>query len=143
MERTKQEVTLVENEQWVQAEVPVDFQRIIDNIVSASISGLSCFRDDPSEPLPSPSLNSYSSRIPSQSGNSSRHIFVEERKFFVVGCSLLLIKLLGDYLKCMVNIPALSTETMNRIIDLLNVSLQAYTHIYIYVYKNIDSIIIN
>ncbi|CAJ0899655.1 4548_t:CDS:10 [Entrophospora sp. SA101] len=120
MEKTKQENTLVENEQWVQAEVPIDFQRIVDNIVSASVSGLSCFRDDPSEPLSSPSLHSYSSRAPSQNDSSNRHIFVEERKFFVVGCSLLLIKMLGDYLKCIVNIPALTTETMNRIIDLLN-----------------------
>jgi hypothetical protein len=38
----------------------------------------------------------------------------------VVGCSLTLVKLLGDYLRCIANIPTLTTETMNRIVDILN-----------------------
>ncbi|RIA79873.1 Vps54-like protein [Glomus cerebriforme] len=147
MERTRQAATLVENEQWVQEQVPIDFQRIIDKIVSAAISGLSDFKDDPADSTSSPispvfpmSRFSTSSRngdsentikntsngttktppVSQLNSGSSKYIFVEERRFFVVGCSLTLIKLLGDYLRCMANIPTLTTEAMNRIVDILN-----------------------
>lgn len=141
MEKTKQEATLVENEQWIQAGVPIDFQRIVDRIITASTNGLSIFKDSPFDHLSPPASPVYppsdtqfghnndianstdeKDRIqnnpPVQSSN--RQIFVEERKFFLVGCSLLLLKMIDDYLKCMVNIPVLATETMNRIVELLN-----------------------
>ncbi|RIB02898.1 Vps54-like protein [Gigaspora rosea] len=141
MEKTKQEATLVENEQWIQAGVPIDFQRIVDRIIAASTNGLSIFKDSPFNHLSPPASPVFPSsdsqfghnndiangtdekdRIqnnpPVQSSN--RQIFVEERKFFLVGCSLLLLKMIDDYLKCMVNIPVLTTETMNRIVELLN-----------------------
>ncbi|CAG8621600.1 13009_t:CDS:10, partial [Racocetra persica] len=141
MERTKQEATLVENEQWIQAGVPIDFQRIVDKIIDASTKGLSNFKDSPLDHLSPPASPVYpppdaqinysndvvngtneKDRIQNNSPvqSSNRHIFVEERKFFLVGCSLLLLKMIGDYLKCMVNIPVLTTETMNRIVEILN-----------------------
>src|SRR5215213_7300981 len=148
MERTRQAATLVENEQWVQGQVPIDYQRIVDKIVSAAISGLSSdFKDDPSDSTSSPispvfpmTRFSTSSRnddgenntnntsngttktppVSQLNNDSSKYIFVEERRFFVVGCSLTLIKLLGDYLRCIANVPTLTTETMNRIVDILN-----------------------
>ncbi|PKY28264.1 Vps54-domain-containing protein [Rhizophagus irregularis] len=143
MERTRQAATLVENEQWVQEQVPIDYQRIIDKIVNAATSGLSEFKDDPSDSTSSPispvfpmtglrngdsenntNNTSNGTKTPpvSQINNgSSKYIFVEERRFFVVGCSLTLIKLIGDYLRCIANVPPLTTETMNRIVDILNV----------------------
>src|SRR5581483_1971219 len=114
MERSKQAATLVENEQWVQGQVPIDYQRIVDRIVSAAVSGLSDFKDDPSDSAPSPvspvfpmSRFSTSSRdgdgensanktsngttktppVSQLNNDSSKYIFVEERRFFVVGCS--------------------------------------------------------
>jgi vacuolar protein sorting-associated protein 54 len=147
MERTRQAATLVENEQWVQEQVPIDYQRIVDRIVSAAISGLSDFKDDPSDSTSSPispvfplTRFSTSSRngdgensanktsngttktppVSQLNNDSNRYIFVEERRFFVVGCSLSLIKILGDYLRCMSNVPTLTTDTMNRIVDILN-----------------------
>lgn len=146
MERTKQEITLVENEQWVQAEVPIDFQRIVEKIIVAASNGLNGFKDDLSDPLSSPlsptlprisfqiddrsrttngnnteKRSTHNSDNNNNSSSSSRYIFVEQRQYFVVGCSLLLIKMIGDYLRCMANIPALTNETMNRIMEILNV----------------------
>src|SRR6266496_2733772 len=123
MERTRQAATLVENEQWVQEQVPIDFQRIVDKIVNAAVSGLSDFKDDPSDSISSPispvfpmarvstssrndggengtnnssTLNGATTTSVNQlNSGSSRYIFVEEKRFFVVGCSLTLIKLLG------------------------------------------------
>ncbi|CAI2170355.1 9227_t:CDS:10 [Funneliformis geosporum] len=150
-QKTRQAAALVENEQWVQELVPIDYQRIVDKIVNAAVSGLSDFRDDPLESVSPPispvfpmtslstssrndgdehgTINNSTSTNgttnittpvnPSNNG-SSRYIFVEERRFFVVGCSITLIKLLGDYLRCMVNIPTLTNETMNRVVDILN-----------------------
>src|SRR5436190_20106660 len=114
MERTRQAATLVENEQWVQEQVPIDYQRIVDKIVSAAISGLSSdFKDDPSNSTSSPispvfpmtrfstssrdgenntnDISNGTTKTPpvSQLNNdSSKYIFVEERRFFVVGCGL-------------------------------------------------------
>src|SRR5688572_9820164 len=105
MERTRQAATLVENEQWVQEQVPIDYQRIIDKIVNAATSGLSEFKDDPSDSTSSPTSpvfpmtglrngdsenntnnTSNGTKTPpvSQINNgSSKYIFVEERRFFV------------------------------------------------------------
>ncbi|CAG8644012.1 7580_t:CDS:10 [Funneliformis caledonium] len=150
MEKTRQAAALVENEQWVQELVPIDYQRIVDKIINAAVSGLSDFRDDPLESVSPPispvfpmtrlststhndgddhgTINSSTSNgttnttthVNPLNNGSSRYIFVEERRFFVVGCSITLIKLLGDYLRCMVNIPTLTNETMNRVVDILN-----------------------
>ncbi|CAG8619693.1 10364_t:CDS:10 [Acaulospora morrowiae] len=142
MEKTKQGVTLVENEQWIQAEVPIDFQRIVDRIITAATKGLVDFKDDPTDPLSSPispvfppprtslqiegSTNTFNDTGKKElstgklNNTSSRFILVEDRRFFVVGCSLMLLKMLGDYLRCMANIPTLTTETMNKIIEILN-----------------------
>ncbi|CAG8558783.1 4928_t:CDS:10, partial [Racocetra fulgida] len=59
MERTKQEATLVENEQWIQAGVPIDFQRIVDKIIDASTKGLSNFKDSPLDHLSPPASPVY------------------------------------------------------------------------------------
>ncbi|CAG8762700.1 1600_t:CDS:2, partial [Dentiscutata heterogama] len=105
MEKTKQEATLVENEQWIQAGVPIDFQRIVDRIIAASTEGLSIFKDSlfdhltpPASPVypPSDTQSGHNNDVangtdekdriqnnqPVQSSN--RHIFVEDRKFFLV-----------------------------------------------------------
>ena len=124
--------SVIDNEQWVQTEVPVDFQHIVNKVVAASTAGMSEFKDnllaDPSMTNPlSPSYEAPSTPA-SDGGNaptsttSNRNIFIEERRFFVVACGLMIVKTLGEYLRCMVNIPVVTTDAMNRIIEILNVS---------------------
>ncbi|KAI0647540.1 Vps54-domain-containing protein [Trametes meyenii] len=76
----------------------------------------------PSSPLPSPSL------APGSPGRAARrrsataptkHLRVEERPFFAVSATLDVLVLLVEYLKVIVNLPLLTTDTMSRVIELL------------------------
>ncbi|CAG8531718.1 10008_t:CDS:10 [Diversispora eburnea] len=139
------QITLVENEQWVQAEVPIDFQKIVNKIIVAATNGLNDFKDDLSDPLSSPlsptfpftrtsfqiedksrtsngnteqrsSNNSNNNNSTGKLNNtSSRYIFVEHRQFFVVGCSLLLIKMIGDYLRLILGAGAMRSAGLKNI----------------------------
>jgi vacuolar protein sorting-associated protein 54 len=134
MEKVRQLVTVIENEQWVAAEVPIDFQNIVNLIIRAASDGLDGFRDkfsgDPHEQSPlSPTYPAPHNVIRDGAGSNSatadaskKTLSIENHKFFVVGGTLVLLKTLGDYLRCMVNIPNLTQEVMNKIVELLNVS---------------------
>jgi len=138
MEKVRQLVTVIENEQWTPAEVPIDFQNIVNLIIRASTEGLDEFRDnfsgDPYEQSPlSPTYPAPRNVIRDGTGPndvateanyaSKKSLSVENNKFFVVGSTLVLLKTLGDCLRCMVNIPNLTQEVMNKIVEILNVSL--------------------
>ncbi|CAG8563498.1 7142_t:CDS:2, partial [Scutellospora calospora] len=123
----------VESEQWTQAEVPIDFQQAVNRIVAAAVNGLSDFRCNPldykndNEQTEQTDQNKSDVKL-----NNNKYIFVEERRFFMVGCSLVLLKIIDDYLGYMANIPPLSTETINKIIEILNVGVKLYfTEIYL------------
>ncbi|CAG8525797.1 486_t:CDS:10 [Paraglomus occultum] len=135
MEKVRQLVTVIENEQWIPAEVPIDFQNIVNLIIRASSEGLDEFRDnfsgDPYEQSPlSPTYPAPRNVIrdgtgpndaaPEANYASKKSLSVENNKFFVVGSTLVLLKTLGDSLRCMVNIPNLTQEVMNKIVEILN-----------------------
>ncbi|KZT71406.1 Vps54-domain-containing protein [Daedalea quercina L-15889] len=77
----------------------------------------------PSSPLPSPNFPSVR---PSASRTSSRrssgpgkHLHIEDRAYFAVGATLEVLVILADYLKIIVNLEMLTTETMSRVVELL------------------------
>ncbi|KAG0345748.1 hypothetical protein BG004_003179 [Podila humilis] len=49
----------------------------------------------------------------------TRVLSIQDEVFFVVGCSLVLLDILAEYLDILNNIPALTTDVMQRIIELL------------------------
>ncbi|KAK9765317.1 hypothetical protein K7432_006451 [Basidiobolus ranarum] len=150
MEKTKQLALLIESEQWIQAEVPVDFQQIVDDIITASHESRS-FKsglnkgDQTDQQLERKSLDSARPiiEIPSQTNqdtkrsqsidldrvstptlsssatSSHRQLVVDGEEYFVVGCALMLLKMLEDYLQCLSNIPVLTTDVFHRILELL------------------------
>ena len=76
----------------------------------------------PSSPLPSPNL------VPGSPGRTARRrsanaptkpLRVEDRAYFAVGATLDVLVLLLEYLKVIVNLPLLTTDTMSRVIELL------------------------
>ncbi|CAG8473470.1 8718_t:CDS:10 [Cetraspora pellucida] len=121
-EKIKQEAASVENEQWAQAEVPIHFQQTVNQIVAAAVKGLSDFRYNPldckneNEQIVLNNSDTKQNHI----DNIGKYIFVEERRFFMVGCGLTLLRILDDYLGYMANIPVLTVETMNKITEVLN-----------------------
>ncbi|CAL1705267.1 unnamed protein product [Somion occarium] len=74
----------------------------------------------PSSPLPSPNLNQTQvNGSPRRSANPSKHLKIEDRNYFAVGATLEVLLLLVDYLKVIMNLPMLTTDTMSRVIELL------------------------
>lgn len=131
-EKSKQVAHIVENEQWAQAEVPVDFQRLVslffsnnpsspDRLHSSddSLEKQSVDEDD----LPARgSVASLNGALgDTAKGKSQRTLSIDEQKYNVVACVLLFLKMLTEYMQCMENIPALTTDVLNRIADILKV----------------------
>ncbi|OBZ90518.1 Vacuolar protein sorting-associated protein 54 [Choanephora cucurbitarum] len=106
MERVKQEAQLIENEQWVASEVPSDFQSIVDNICDGHIAS---------------HLNELTSRSSQKGEKPTKHLVLDGYSFYVVGCSLLILKMFEDYLKCALNLdnPTLTIEIVHRLIEML------------------------
>ncbi|KAI9320624.1 Vps54-like protein-domain-containing protein [Dichotomocladium elegans] len=105
MERHKQESLLIENEQWMASEVPSDFQGIVDRICEGST-----FADDDTH-----------RQVQREDGDqkSTKFIVIHGVSYFVVGCSLLIIKMFEDYLRCIANLEGMTTDIMQKLIELL------------------------
>ena len=85
----------------------------------------------PSSPVPSPMFPHHepkhlqpphsprSAKRRSSGHGPSKHLKIEERNFFAVSATLEVLVLLADYLRVIVNLPTLVTETMSRVIELL------------------------
>lgn len=109
MERIKQEAQLIENEQWIAQEVASDFQGIVDRICDGSISSFA--EGDGRQPPPK------------DNQRSTRFLIIHEASYFTVGCSLLLIKMFEDYMRCILNLEGMTTDIMQKLIELLKASL--------------------
>ncbi|KAL4067713.1 Vps54-like protein-domain-containing protein [Scleroderma citrinum] len=125
-----QSAKLVEDEQWNQIEVPLYLQHLADVLVDSAV------RDSPEliiQHLPSattfPENGNSLSLSPSSpyppkadlapSGSSSKCIRIEDRPYFCVSATGAVLGLMLDYLRLVVNLPTLNTETMGRIIEFL------------------------
>ncbi|KAI9509602.1 Vps54-like protein-domain-containing protein, partial [Russula earlei] len=144
--RINQSAKLVEDEQWSQAEVPASLQQAINLILDAAVHDprefvlkIATAVAAPSSPLPPPpssqtqasgSDSRPSSPQPSSPRSSSRgngapthssrkHIRIEERNYFTVPATQDTLHLLSDYLKVIVNLSLLTTDTMSRTIEFL------------------------
>lgn len=88
---------------------------------SLAVNGSSFGQPRPSSPLPSPAFPPSPGRAQRRrSANApTKHLRVEERAYFAVSATLDVLVLLIDYLKVIVNLPLLTTDTMSRVIELL------------------------
>ncbi|KAJ2851528.1 hypothetical protein IWW36_001012 [Coemansia brasiliensis] len=140
-EKMRQIQILIENEQWVQAEVPVDFQNLVDRVLDAAAANGN--DDNTPNPLsldssttePGP-LARAESNITSRAepGSASRgdsdvasvrsldtgmgRIHVDGSSFHVVGCSLVLVKTVVEYLQCGTSVAALAADVLQRLVEL-------------------------
>ncbi|OCH88200.1 Vps54-domain-containing protein [Obba rivulosa] len=75
----------------------------------------------PSSPLPSPVRLPPPPRASTRrvTTSPSKHLRIEDRTYFAVSATLEVLMLLADYLKVIINLPTLTTDTMSRIIELL------------------------
>jgi vacuolar protein sorting-associated protein 54 len=122
---------MIENEQWTQAEVPIDFQLMVDSFARSKSGELNQEEEEDSrmkywkekeEDSDTASIMS-SARRPraGMESKSSQLIKVGGEQFFVVGVVLLFVKIVTDYIQCAQFVPALVTDVLNRILELLKV----------------------
>ncbi|XP_072713438.1 vacuolar protein sorting-associated protein 54 isoform X1 [Ciconia boyciana] len=92
---------LLDNERWKQAEVPAEFQDLVDLVSDGRIS------------LPEKKPAATEERKPTE------FLIVEGQKYATVGTVLLLIRIILEYCQCVDNIPSITTDMLTRLSDLL------------------------
>ncbi|XP_030304312.1 vacuolar protein sorting-associated protein 54 isoform X5 [Calypte anna] len=92
---------LLDNERWKQAEVPAEFQDLVDSVSDGRIS------------LPEKKPAATEERKPTE------FLIVEGQKYATVGTVLLLIRIILEYCQCVDNIPSITTDMLTRLSDLL------------------------
>ncbi|XP_005941291.1 vacuolar protein sorting-associated protein 54 isoform X2 [Haplochromis burtoni] len=92
---------LLDNERWKQAEVPAEFQDLVNSIANGRIS------------LPERKIPGPNDRKPTE------FLLVNGQKYAVVGTVLLLIRIFLEYCQCVNDIPSISTDMLTRLADLL------------------------
>ncbi|XP_037106826.1 vacuolar protein sorting-associated protein 54 [Syngnathus acus] len=92
---------LLDNERWKQAEVPAEFQELVDSMADGTIALAVRKAAGPDERKPGDFL------------------LVKGHKYAVVGTVLLLIRIFLEYCQCVNDIPAIATDMLMRLADLL------------------------
>ncbi|KAM0072136.1 putative vacuolar protein sorting-associated protein [Helianthus debilis subsp. tardiflorus] len=120
---------VLDQETWVEVDVPVEFQAIVDSLFS--------LEDDNSKSI----ANSYNEMVassaeqPSQSvdgitennsktkdahGKSSIHLIsFRGVDYHMVNCGLILLKMLSEYIEMNTVLPSLSSEVIHRVLEML------------------------
>ncbi|XP_061535441.1 vacuolar protein sorting-associated protein 54 isoform X1 [Phycodurus eques] len=92
---------LLDNERWKQAEVPAEFQELVDSMADGAITLSLRKAAGPDDRKPGDFL------------------LVQGHKYAVVGTVLLLIRIFLEYCQCVNDIPAIATDMLTRLADLL------------------------
>ncbi|KAG8014520.1 Vacuolar protein sorting-associated protein 54 [Nibea albiflora] len=92
---------LLDNERWKQAEVPAEFQDLVNSIADGRIT------------LPERKIPGPEERKPTE------FLLVNGQKYAVVGTVLLLIRIFLEYCQCVNDIPSIATDMLTRLSDLL------------------------
>ncbi|KAM9314459.1 vacuolar protein sorting-associated protein 54 [Pholidichthys leucotaenia] len=92
---------LLDNERWKQAEVPAEFQDLVNSIANGRIT------------LPERKAPGPDDRKPTE------FLLVNGQKYAVVGTVLLLIRIFLEYCQCVNDIPSIATDMLTRLSDLL------------------------
>ena len=135
-EKSKQMALLIENEQWIQADIPIDFQHITEQL-QLTPRNKAPYEDEEQDEeeeeeeedlefdLTASTITGTSKISASQSNLSGektlKYLQVDGGKYYVVGSVLMFLKTLTDYVTCAEKLPSLVPEILNRIIELLKV----------------------
>ncbi|XP_054714166.1 vacuolar protein sorting-associated protein 54-like [Uloborus diversus] len=92
---------ILENEQWKQADVPMEFQELVNNIISSGC------------------ITSIKSTIDTLQKEPQTYLIVNSENFAVCGTALMLLKMVIEYCQCAEKVPLLANDLANRLVDLL------------------------
>ncbi|XP_062586622.1 vacuolar protein sorting-associated protein 54-like isoform X2 [Saccostrea cucullata] len=99
--RTKLSLIL-DNERWKQADVPAEFQELVNHITQTGMLSL-------------PERSADSDKGPTEV------LVVEDQTFAVVGTVLMLLKMMVEYCQCVNDIPSAAPDLLSRLVDLFKI----------------------
>ncbi|KAI8910410.1 Vps54-like protein-domain-containing protein [Gorgonomyces haynaldii] len=130
-DKCKHVAALIENEQWVPADIPVDFQHITNDL-QLSVSRAKSVDEMEDSPAPSDREDDSEVDLTSLAGASKpeqqsvqqdqrvmKQLVIDGSKYYVVGTVLLFLKSLTEYVKCAENLQSLGPEILNRVYEIL------------------------
>ncbi|GFS30202.1 vacuolar protein sorting-associated protein 54, partial [Nephila pilipes] len=101
-EERKVKLTLIlENEQWKQADVPMEFQELVNNIISTGC------------------ITSIKKNAEDNRRDPQPYLVVNGENFAVCGTALMLFKMIIEYCQCAEELPMLTPDLANRVVELL------------------------
>jgi vacuolar protein sorting-associated protein 54 len=138
-EKSKQISLLLDNEQWIQADIPIDFQHMTEELqaVSPHVAASVTFTTrNPSKlkahPLDMDDDDELDMSVMARHGSSSaesleitedqvssKYLVVDGTRYYTVVTVLMFLKSLTDYVQCAKNVPSLTPEILNRIYEFL------------------------
>ncbi|KAJ9108830.1 hypothetical protein QFC21_000150 [Naganishia friedmannii] len=115
--RLQESAKLVEEEQWIQVDVPADAQRAVDLLVGSAMSDPTEYKMDQS----SVAANNHEKPDGQEVSISTtaKTLMIEDQSFNVVSATLRSVVLLQDYAKVVVNLDVIVSDVMNRIVEYL------------------------
>jgi vacuolar protein sorting-associated protein 54 len=123
--RLNQSAKLVEDEQWGPTLVSAALQRTVDVLIDSAVKDAPELVIQPPPTTPTPNSTSGttpdSTALPNPEPASAakKHIKIEDKTYFTVPATSEVLGLVVDYLKVIVNLNMLTTDTMSRIIEFL------------------------
>ncbi|CAB4008720.1 vacuolar sorting-associated 54-like [Paramuricea clavata] len=111
-EEKKQKLSLIlDNERWKQADVPAEFQTLVDSLVDGVPTS-------EREILSLPS-NKQASSLSSSRKPPASHLVVNGEKFAVAGTLLLVLNMIVEYCHCVDLMPMLAADIMTKLFELM------------------------
>lgn len=112
-ERKSKLALLLDTERWKQADVPAEFQRIIDCISEGNFmwekeSGAKADRNGEIE-----------TKIFADVTTASAVLIVDGEPFALVGAALLLVQIVSEYCRCASQLPLIAVQLSRNVVDLL------------------------
>jgi hypothetical protein len=140
-EKSKQLSGLLENEQWIQTEIAIDFQNLIERLktelqrtesvkdirdevgIDVDVEDLAeesgADTDDPGSPN---RLKQVQKKSVTQEESTAKYLALDGVKFYAVISVLLFVKMLTEYVELSKNVSVLTPEILNRVYELLKVN---------------------
>ncbi|KAI3800624.1 hypothetical protein L1987_28717 [Smallanthus sonchifolius] len=123
---------VLDQETWVEVDVPVEFQAIVDSLFSLesdsdedhSKSAANSYNEMVSSSAEQPSSQSVDgiadNNIKTNNGKSSAHLIsFRGVGYHMVNCGLILLKMLSEYIDMNTVLPSLSSEIIHRVLEML------------------------
>jgi hypothetical protein len=125
---------LVDNEVWAPADIPPHFQTLAERLVSIPQAGKMVNEFDlyeegyssssgPTSPMHPPAGSGGADDDDDDRSTSGKYLIVEGRRWALTASTLLFLKILVEYLKCAAVAPAIVSDLVGKIAEIVKVSV--------------------